>query len=149
MTFVPAPFTEAAEALRFMLAGKATVTLRSKETDQRFTFRIKSPEDGNVHFVQLMNGPDNETAYVYVGYIRRGVFFHGGSKARVSREAPSCKAFAWAWQNLQKDYISQKLEIWHEGRCGRCSRKLTVPHSIKTGFGPECASRFFAEEIAA
>jgi hypothetical protein len=30
--------------------------------------------------------------------------------------------------------------VWHEGRCGRCGRKLTVPESIESGFGPECAS---------
>jgi len=33
------------------------------------------------------------------------------------------------------------LEIWHEGRCGRCNRKLTVPASIALGIGPECGQR--------
>jgi hypothetical protein len=32
-------------------------------------------------------------------------------------------------------------EVYHEGRCGRCNRKLTVPESIETGLGPECASK--------
>ena len=31
------------------------------------------------------------------------------------------------------------LEVWHEGRCGRCNRALTVPESIASGIGPECA----------
>lgn len=30
------------------------------------------------------------------------------------------------------------VEIWHEGKCGRCGRQLTVPESIESGFGPEC-----------
>lgn len=32
-----------------------------------------------------------------------------------------------------------RVEVWHEGSCGRCGRKLTVPSSIETGLGPECA----------
>lgn len=33
---------------------------------------------------------------------------------------------------------SEILEVWHNGSCGRCHRKLTDPDSIETGFGPEC-----------
>ena len=29
------------------------------------------------------------------------------------------------------------LEVWHEGRCGKCGRKLIVPESIARGIGPE------------
>lgn len=32
-----------------------------------------------------------------------------------------------------------RIEVWHEGRCGRCARRLTVPESILIGIGPECA----------
>jgi hypothetical protein len=28
--------------------------------------------------------------------------------------------------------------VWHEGSCARCGKKLTVPESIESGFGPEC-----------
>jgi hypothetical protein len=31
--------------------------------------------------------------------------------------------------------------IWHEGRCGRCGRRLTVPESIESGYGPECIGK--------
>jgi hypothetical protein len=33
------------------------------------------------------------------------------------------------------------LEVWHEGRCGACGRRLTVPESIERGLGPECYGR--------
>ena len=35
-------------------------------------------------------------------------------------------------------YRITKADGWHEGRCGRCGRKLTVPESIEAGYGPEC-----------
>lgn len=136
-------FTVAADARRFLMAGNATATLVSKKTEARFTFKVRKPEDGDGSFlfVSVLNGPDNWTNYAYFGYIRRGVFFHGGHKAKVRADAPSAKAFAWAWEALARDEIPASLEIWHEGKCGRCGRKLTVPSSIASGFGPECSNR--------
>jgi len=136
-------FEDAAAAKTFILAGNATVTLVSKKSKERFTFRVRASEDGQVHFVSLLNGPDNESQYAYFGYIRREVFFHGGRKAKVAYERPCVQGFKWAWENLVKGGISPSLEIWHEGRCGRCARKLTVPSSIASGFGPECEGKVF------
>jgi hypothetical protein len=58
---------------------------------------------------------------------------------------------AWNWWSVllmaDEDFPDEKLaikvrmnavEFWHEGKCGRCNRKLTVPSSIESGFGPEC-----------
>ena len=59
----------------------------------------------------------------------------------VGKDAPSSKAFSWAWGYIKNDVLPVKLEIWHEGRCARCNRKLTVPSSIESGFGPECAGK--------
>jgi hypothetical protein len=48
------------------------------------------------------------------------------------------------------DYVLNKLkitnylnfEVWHEGKCGKCGRALTVPSSILTGIGPECSKSY-------
>jgi len=138
-------FDSAEAALGFMMAGNATVTLVSTRTQARFTYRVRASDDGAVHFVGLLNGPDNESQYAYIGYVKRGVYFHGGAKARVARDAASCKAFAWAFMMLSRGELPDTLEVWHEGKCGRCARKLTVPESIASGFGPECAGRMIAE----
>lgn len=126
-------------ALSFMTAGKATVTLRSAETGNRFTYRIKSSDDGKVHFVSLMQGTDNESSFSYLGTIRGDVFYHG-KKSKIAADAPAAKAFAWAFNRIAGDKLPGSLEVWHEGRCGRCGRKLTVPESIESGLGPECAN---------
>lgn len=133
-----------AEAVRtFALAGKARLTLVSEATGHRFTYRIKRSEDGKVHFVSLLNGPDNETAYTYLGFIRDGRYDHG-KKSKIGADAHSNKAFAWVMGNiLERDRVPEKVEVWHEGRCGRCGRALTVPESIESGIGPECRKHVF------
>ena len=144
----PNRITDPERACAFMQAGNATVTLRSAITGARFTFKVQAPMDDSARnvdsdfrFVKVLTGPDNENAYQYLGYIRGGVFFHGGAKSRINREALSHKVFAWTWQKIAQGTLPEQLEVWHEGRCGRCARKLTVPESIASGFGPECIEK--------
>lgn len=50
-------------------------------------------------------------------------------------------AFPWLWNLLTTDKtIPESIEIWHEGCCARCARRLTVPASVETGFGYDCAT---------
>jgi hypothetical protein len=136
-------FETAAEAKAFILAGNATFTIVSKKTQARFTYRVRKPKDADdISFVQIMNGSDNESSFAYVGFIRNGIFTHGGRKARAKVDAPSVMAFGWTFISLMRDsHLPTTVEIWHEGRCGRCNRKLTVPSSIRSGLGPECATK--------
>lgn len=146
----PRQLVSQSEALKFILSGRATVTFKGKK--DRYTFRISAPpkkdangqeiqnsldQNSDFRFVHLMNGPDNESSYTYLGYIRRGVYFHG-AKSKIGRDAPSEKAFWYVYSNLARGKMPDGLEIWHEGRCGRCGHKLTVPESIASGYGPEC-----------
>ena len=135
------PFADAASALRFIEAGKATVTLVSLKTGTRFTYKITQSDDGNCYFVGLLNGSDNESNYKYIGRISRGIFWAGRKNPRpgdINRDAPSVRAFAWSYRSILQGNLPDSLEIWHEGHCGRCGHILTVPASIASGFGPEC-----------
>ena len=136
---------EAGIIKRFVYAGNSKFTLVSKKTGIRFTFRIRKKADQDFWFVSLLNGPDNENNFAYIGYIhslRDGgrILRHGGAKSRAGFESPSWKAFQWFWNVLdgERGDLLERLEFWHEGKCGRCSRPLTVPSSILSGFGPEC-----------
>ena len=135
-------FGNSATALRYLLAGNATVTLVSVKTGTRFTFKITQSDDGNCHFVGVLTGPDNGADYRYIGRISRGVFWVGRKNPRpgdLDRNTPSVKAFDWTYRHLVRGGdLPANLEIWHEGSCGRCGRALTVPESIEQGFGPVC-----------
>jgi hypothetical protein len=136
--------------LSFMIAGKATVTLVSLKTSDRFTYKVRlapkaKPTDADCWFVSLLNGPDNYLNYAYIGIIRRGddgkLFFKWTSKSRVGEAALSVRGFKWAIVYFADGRMPKNLEVWHEGKCGRCGRKLTVPESISSGFGPECVGK--------
>jgi|SRR5271163_195999 len=128
-------------ALAFILAGKATVTFRSISSGSRFTYKIKAApkrneNDAQTWFVSLLNGPDNTTDYIYIGIIRNNEYIWT-SKARVGKQTPSVLGFDFVLKSLVKNSM-RGFEVWHEGKCGRCGRPLTVPESIAQGFGPEC-----------
>jgi hypothetical protein len=122
----------------FALAGNAIFTLVSSKTGQRFTFKITTPPNGSdIRFVGLLSGPDNTSDYRYLGIVGSDGQFHLTKKSRAGWDAASVKAIAWFLTHSE----STLVEFWHEGRCGRCGRRLTVPESIATGLGPVCASR--------
>lgn len=138
---VGACFSSAENAKAFVLAGRARVTFVSERTGTRFTFRVSQPNENSPHFVSLLRGSDNEGDFEFFGTIFEGRDFRHGRKARITADAPSAKAFAWAWGHLAAGRLPQGCQVWHEGRCGHCGRALTVPESIETGFGPVCVSR--------
>ena len=143
--FTQGRLLEAADAVAFMQAGNATLTLVSKPTGSRYTYHIRSKPDRSgrpaIWFVRVMFGPDNETDFAYLGFIKPNQIYHWAyGKTPIKEDDKRNRAFAWAWRALAAGRMPDDLEIWHEGRCGRCGRKLTVPESIASGIGPECAA---------
>lgn len=138
------------EIQKFILAGNATITLVSRKTSTRFTYRIKQAKDDDdtiprrFWFVSLLTGADNESDYQYLGTINARLYYRHGDKSPIRSSAPSARAFMWFFghveenEPLNRDALFSGVEVWHEGKCGRCGRKLTVPDSITSGFGPEC-----------
>lgn len=127
---------------KFMLAGSAVFTLVSVESGVRYTYKVtKKDSSDDFWFVNRLSGPDNYDDFFYIGHIR--MVYHNGImfKPKDGREHElSVRAFKWFFGNLyaNPDKAIAFVEFWHEGRCGRCKRRLTVPESIASGFGPEC-----------
>lgn len=123
---------------QFIRGGNATFTITSKATGKRFTYRVRRPKADPTAplFASLLTGPDNETSYTYIGIVSEtGLRATRGSK--VSTDAPGFRALEWFIRHLDTDQV----DMCHEGRCGRCGRKLTVPESVASGFGPECLGK--------
>jgi hypothetical protein len=125
----------------FVTGGKAFFTLRSTKSGTRFTYKVTASEKGGSFFVSLLTGPDNWSNYAYIGFIGKDRSFRLTAKSNASADAPSVKAFDWTWTRLAAGKSIDGVEVWHEGKCARCGRKLTVPESIETGFGPDCAAK--------
>ena len=133
----------------FALAGNAICTVVSRASGQRFTFKLQRPKDEDQRarrpiFVSVLAGPQNDSDYAHLGTIweEGGVLvaYRHGAKSRIAADAPSARAAAWFAKALAAPDLLDQCEVWHEGRCGRCGRRLTVPSSIASGIGPECAS---------
>jgi hypothetical protein len=131
----------AAHITQFITAGNATFTLRSRKTGQRFTYNFTAKPEAGLTFVKVLSGPDNTADYTYMGMIRSTDphILLTTRASRVTPDALSWRVLAWFLRAvyLKPDTLDQ-VEVFHEGRCGRCGRKLTVPESIESGFGPEC-----------
>jgi hypothetical protein len=122
-------------ALKFILGGKSLVTFLNTKTDNRFTFKVVKHKKDDIYFVNVLTGPD---VYSFVGTVRDGVYKHS-PKSNISNEAQSVKVFNYIVNKLASNNLPDFIEIYHDGRCGKCGRQLTVPDSIETGFGPVCA----------
>jgi hypothetical protein len=129
----------------FVLAGKSIFTVQNEKTGNRFTFRVKQsggPDGKQVWFVGVLNGPDNHSNYAYIGTIfgnGQKLDFRHTKKSTVKPDAQSFKVFEWMLKNNLE--LPGFVKIHHEGFCGRCGRRLTVPESIELGLGPECAGK--------
>lgn len=143
---------------KFMLAGNSTFTIRHSLSGERVTYKIKSAakdrglnwstnnQDKSLYFVSVMTGGDNEYDFEYLGLLRQtpdGYYaFTRTAKSRIGIDALSYQVFDKAWRLIEWGCQWNDLwEFWHEGKCGACGRKLTVPESVASGFGPECADK--------
>ena len=122
------------DALKFIFAGKSIVTFLNTKTGNRFTFKTKAAKDSNLFFVSVLTNPET---YTYIGTCIEGNYKHG-CKSVVSQDAQSVKVFDFVLAKLVLGTLPDFVEVWHEGHCGKCGKRLTVPSSIENGLGPEC-----------
>jgi hypothetical protein len=130
----------------FLFAGHAKFTLVSLETGRRFTYKIataRGKETEGPWFVSLLTGPDNTRDYTFMGTCFAGRRF----EVRTGRKSPpnisgtdGYKALEWFLEKIVVfGRMPKNARFFHAGACGRCGRVLTVPSSIESGIGPDCA----------
>lgn len=119
-----------------MLAGNSTVTLCSKEGSKHFTYNIKQCDSNpDLYFVRLLRGPDNTTDYTYIGcYYSDSNYFHTAKDYihLPKRNRPVSIQFITAY--LTDNDYRKHVDVYHEGKCCRCGRKLTTPQSIEGSY---------------
>lgn len=135
---------DARNAVEFVLAGKAKITIKAEKSGKHYTYKIKKG-DGDVWFVQKLTS-DNK--YFYIGTI----FPTGFAKTRKSPPlvhlTPGFVAFDWFWERLNKNRrIPPGVKLFHAGKCGMCGLELTDPVSIKEGYGPDCRKKRVARSF--
>ncbi|ASV44755.1 hypothetical protein FDI40_gp678 [Agrobacterium phage Atu_ph07] len=128
-------------AKTFILGGNAIFTVKGKET--RYTYRVRKHKENDVWFVGVMFAESN-SFFAYIGFIKDGKFTPSNKNYPVTDVRTV--SFGWMFDRVYgQTRIPANMEFYHEGKCARCARRLTVPSSIESGFGPECATKIICE----
>lgn len=131
----------------------ATFTVVNEATGNRITLRTRKPKltdkdkaagrDENTLpvFVDVMDGCDNVSHFSFIGTLRGGrLALSAKAKAKAADAKRAKVILDWTLAAAEREEL-RTVRVLHEGCCGRCGRKLTVPESIDTGLGPECGNR--------
>ncbi len=129
-------------SLEFVLAGRAVFTVNNDKGDH-YTFKVVKKETasmGPIWFAMLLTGPDNTNDYTYMGCIDAQLGFRLTGKSKFKMDSVPVKVLVWTLRHVfMMLELPAGYKIHHEGKCGRCGRALTVPSSVESGIGPECA----------
>lgn len=128
---------------KFIIGGKANFTVKSLKTNDHLIYKVtKAKDDPNKYFVSI--------DYHYDKFMCIGLLFSDDAKQKFtfrkakkfSDDTKSVIVFDWIVTKFLNNKIgSNQVEFYHHGKCARCGRKLTTPHSIEIGIGPECLKR--------
>lgn len=136
------PLNEGQDAIDFILAGKAKITIRSEKTGKHYTYKIRKERESDHWFVSRLSR--NET-YYYLGTIFSGMNYRATRRSEFKKRTwlrESHEAFEWFWAKLYASKrLPQGVAVFHAGRCGMCGIELTDPVSIKEGYGPDCRKK--------
>jgi hypothetical protein len=139
----------------FVLAGNAIFTVLLSN-EEHYTFRVSRPTkdrngrklsvkeyEAKPYFIGKLAGPNNLNDYRYLGVLELETFsIKFTAKSNYTLKSDAAVVLQRAFDLLSgKCELNQTniIDIYHAGHCGRCGRLLTVPSSIESGIGPECA----------
>lgn len=141
--------TDKADILKYLMGGRATITVLNTKTNTRYTYKVKARRvDGKIrscYTIKVMTGSDNVKDYSTIGYIPSV----GQQNIRKSKGQTigfsdvRSQGFSWLWNQLHSEKpLPSFVQVWHEGSCSYCGKKLTVPTSISRGIGPDCWDKY-------
>lgn len=142
-------FTDSENLNRYILGGRAVVTLESPK-GKKHTYVYMVPKNSenfpdDVRFIYALH--DGKKQF-YIGMLEKDVF----RLTRNSRFLPDTEIVKGAkyienMRHNQSFLNDSPMKIYHEGTCARCGRKLLDVRSIKQGFGSKCIRRIKDGEI--
>lgn len=125
------------KAPEYILAGKSFVTFQNPQTGNRFTYKVVKHKVDDIYFVHVLTNSDT---YMFLGTIKNFVFRYS-PKSKIGKDAKSLIVFDYVFHHLGMGTLNTTIEIFHDGKCGKCGRQLTDPISVETGLGPYCRKK--------
>ena len=129
--------------------GFITLTNPAKGTHrtvQVYTVKSGPMKGRGLRRLALLSGPDNGSSYSDFGFVGQGAM---AGKIVVYPRLRSSPGQKRGFYDLVGDMLANPVkwsnnrgaEYLVAGACRRCNRRLTVPASIDSGFGPECVKK--------
>ena len=140
-------FSDRQTALNYILGGKGVVTLLSP-SGVHHTYGIwkprKDPFPDDVLFMYVRNSG----RWKYLGMLE-GTKFRNTSASRFSYTTPEYKGAKYMMNMVTSDNIfnTTKMELYHDGVCSICGKRLAAPRCIITGIGPKCLKKMLNVQI--
>ncbi len=136
-------------AKEFITAGKAVFTIEGPTGHYTYRVELVPGNDrypATAYFTKLLTGPDNTTDFTYIGKLdpNTGTVAVTAKSKHYETALPFRllnRVLARVWAGDHAAYEAHGYKTHHEGKCGRCGRALTVPSSVESGIGPECAKK--------
>jgi len=124
---------------KFILAGNSYFTVVNEKTQNKLTFHVIKPKEKGPWFIWATN---KKGKYCFLGTIfprNNNIEYHWGwKKGQFTKDSIVNKSFEYLLKKMLADSLPESLVFYHDGKCGRCGRRLTDPKSITRGFGPYC-----------
>jgi len=145
----------------FFTGGSAVFTVDNGRVDRhhrRYTYWIQSRMHGDGvlrYYARYLAGADNTSwhNYIYLGMLTTDDdtwLVVPTTKSKFTSSHNLFRAINWAIETvIGGNPPPANALIIHEGRCARCSRRLTTTESITRGVGPECLNKIRKEERGA
>jgi hypothetical protein len=139
---------------QFVTAGRAVFTVEvpaafaeQHKTQPHYTYKVRFKKGDQQYrdawFVMMLTGPDNTSDYTYVGMMQEDGSVKLTGKSKFTADSIPVSMFSKVVRRVftgdTKPIEDAGFKVHHVGQCGRCGRDLTVPESIESGIGPECA----------
>lgn len=133
---------EGCEAIRnYIYGGRGIVTLKAPSGKQH-TYAFWKPTDDksfpdDIRFVYAIH---DGVKKFYIGMIEQGEF-RLTNNSRFLPDTEIVKGARYIMRMATVENMVTPMELWHEGMCCFCGRKLTSEKSLSTGIGPKCSRR--------
>jgi hypothetical protein len=123
---------------KVLMAGNATLTFESTQSDKHMTFNVKKHKERELYFVRLRVKGEGDGAWEFMGTIFPNETFGRSAKSKLPKDHLAFKVFEYIYLSRNTPINLQTMRIYHEGRCLACGRALTDPDSVRIGLGPQC-----------
>lgn len=135
-------FTSCDAIYRYCMGEQGVVTLQNPTNLKHHTYLFKKPAELNAfpEDVRFVYAVHNGNKLFYVGMIEQDKF-RITRASRFGNHTEIVRGAYFIMRMMRDPKTLEQMDLYHQGVCCMCGRKLTSPKSIEFGIGPKCRKR--------